>query len=172
MEDDARDAKYRAFCFIKGDMGVAIVRQKCFSKLPKGVKLIDGHKPFTAKNLKPIDGREPCHLDIVGINNKKEVTFICEVKTTVTLNREFEANGYCMAFMKEAQEIGIPIYFSIVRLDRDFNHEIVKDADMETGRVRIDRELMSKEIGYAMTHAKVELYKQNEFRMNENRFLI
>ncbi len=175
------DAKYRAFCSVKGRLGERIVQQKHFSELPKGVKIIDGHKPFDSINLKPLisvmkDGTEkkilPCHLDLVGVKAKNEVTFICEVKTTINSDKSFHANGYCPDFMKEAQDEGIPTYFAVVRLDRDFNRDIVRGVDIRTGMITTDIRLISSEFDYAFSHAKVELYKQNKFRIDGQQFLI
>ena len=134
------DPKYRRFCQVKGDIGVWIVSQKHFSKLPTGVRIIDGHEPFSSVNLRPIvgvmkDGTEkeilPCHLDLVGVKARNEVTFICEVKTTVNNGRIFKANGYCMDFMKKAKELGIPTYLAVVRLSRDIDKNIMVESCAE-----------------------------------------
>ena len=173
MEDNR---KYTAFSHIKGDLGQKIVEQKCFSKLSKGVKIIDGHNEFSSINLKPLifEDKEilPQHLDIVGINSKTEVKFICEVKTTITKNMEFQANGYCMAFMMEAQILKIPISLAIVRLDREMNQNIVKSFDPKTRKAKVDRNLIESEFAYALNHAKIEFYKETDFKIAENRFII
>lgn len=177
----AEDAKYIAFSWIKGFMGEEIVRKKIFSNLSKSIKLIDGHEPFAAKNLKPLEaidakGRKVNvklqHLDIVGMTNKKEIKFICEVKTTITSKKEFKGNGFCIPFMVEASKKKIPIYFAVVRLTRDFNPSIIKNFDPKTNKFKINKQLKDNEMAYALKHASVEFCKNNDFKIIDNTFVI
>ena len=52
------------------------------------------------------------------------------------------------------------------------NQNMVKSFDSKTRRAKVDRNLIESEFLYALSHSKVDLYKETEFKMKENRFII
>jgi len=172
MADELTENEYKAFSWIKGEMGQHIVEKKFFSNLDKEIEIIDGHKPHIFSNFDPHESYKPQHLDIVGIDRRNnEMKFICEVKTTITTNKVFSANGLCMFFMEKAKEKNIPIHFAVVRLNRDLDKRIIKSCNAE-GECEVDEELYNAEFEYFLKNAKIEFYNENEFEMKNNKFII
>ncbi len=166
-----RTALDGAYWWYYGELGQRIVEIKKFDKISKDLKLVDGHEPHEFSNLPSLGSSKPQHLDIIGVDKQSnEVKFICEVKTTKNqTKKEFDSNGICQVFMKLAQKNKIPLYFAVVRLDRLVDRNIVFEDE---GSISLDEEIFEREVRYFQETAKVEFYKENEFSMVDNKFVI
>lgn len=172
---EKRSSLDAAYWWYYGELGQKIVELTRFKSFPKGLKIVDGHNLRTYSNLINEEDyfydRFAYHLDIIVWNPKtKEIKSVCEVKTTINkTKKEFEAHGRCQYFMKLAQKNKIPIHFAVVRLDRLISKDIVLEKD---GKILLNKIIFNEELKFFLKTAKVEFYGENEFLMENNKFII
>ena len=95
---------------------------------------------------------------------KNLVKGICEVKTTKNKSkREFRSKGICEIVMKQANKNGIPLFFSVVRLNGLLPPEIITDK----GLTEVLEKLKKDDSFY-----KIEFYKGGEFELDNGVFKI